>query len=95
MARITSGILKALMNERIMVLDGAMGSTIQTYMLIEEDFRGERFSDHPKSLLGNNDLLSLSRPDVISDIHERFLLAGGADIIIVLKKHRLIMKFKK
>ena len=48
MARITSGILKALMNERIMVLDGAMGSTIQTYMLIEEDFRGERFSDHPK-----------------------------------------------
>ena len=65
------------MNERILVLDGAMGSTIQTYRLTEEDFKGKRFLDHPKPLLGNNDILSLTRPDVISDIHERFLLAGA------------------
>ena len=68
------------MSQRILVLDGAMGSTIQTYSLGEEDFRGERFSAHPKSLTGNNDILSLTRPDVIYDIHERFLEAG-ADFI--------------
>lgn len=77
---LTTGNLKKLMNERILVLDGAMGSTIQTYKLEERDFRGDRFSDHPKPLQGNNDILSLTRPDIISDIHERFLEAG-ADFI--------------
>ena len=77
---LTTDIFKEMMNKRILVLDGAMGSTIQTYMLEEKDFRGERFSDHPKPLKGNNDILSLTRPDVITDIHERFLMAG-ADFI--------------
>ncbi|MBI9104285.1 MAG: methionine synthase [Spirochaetales bacterium] len=78
--RLTSEGFRKLMSERILVLDGAMGSTIQSYGLKEKDFRGERFSDHPQSLLGNNDILSLTRPDVISDIHESFLEAG-ADFI--------------
>ena len=58
---LTTDIFKEMMNKRILVLDGAMGSTIQTYMLEEKDFRGERFSDHPKPLKGNNDILSLTR----------------------------------
>ena len=66
--------------KRILILDGAMGSVIQEYGLNEEDFRGERFKDLPGLLKGNNDVLNLTRPDVISDIFERYLKAG-ADII--------------
>ena len=66
--------------KRVLLLDGAMGTMIQTYNLREEDFRGERFKDIPGQLLGNNDLLVLTRPDVIKDIHRRYLEAG-ADII--------------
>ncbi len=66
--------------ERILLLDGAMGTMIQTYHLREEDFRGDRFKDLPGLQLGNNDLLVLTRPDVISEIHHKYLEAG-ADII--------------
>lgn len=66
--------------ERILVLDGAMGSLIQTYKLEEEDFRGERFKDHSHPLKGNNDLLALVRPDILKEIHCLYLDAG-ADIL--------------
>ena len=66
--------------KRILVLDGAMGSLIQEYKLSEADFRGERFKDFPVDLKGNNDLLCITRPDVIATIHEKYLEAG-ADII--------------
>lgn len=66
--------------ERILLLDGAMGSLIQKYRLTEADFRGERFKDHPSPLQGNNDLLSLTKPDVIREIHEKYL-GAGSDII--------------
>ncbi|MBQ8542694.1 MAG: methionine synthase [Bacteroidaceae bacterium] len=72
--------LKEALKERILVLDGAMGTMIQRYALQEDDFRGVRFPAHPTMLKGNNDLLVLTRPDVIADIHEKYLLAG-ADII--------------
>lgn len=72
--------LKALLNERILVLDGAMGTMIQTYSLSEADFRGELFRDFPYSLKGNNDVLSLTKPEIIREIHRKYLLAG-ADII--------------
>src|SRR5215218_6616854 len=65
---------------RILILDGAMGTMIQRYTLTEADFRGTRFADHAKDLKGNNDLLILTRPDVISEIHGQYLEAG-ADII--------------
>lgn len=65
--------------KRILVLDGAMGTMIQRHTLEEEDFRGERFKDHSTSLKGNNDLLSLTRPDIIKDIHLAYFEAG-ADI---------------
>src|SRR6187455_1383476 len=65
---------------RILVLDGAMGTMIQRYRLSEADFRGERFRDHPRDLKGDNDLLVLTRPDVISAIHHEYL-AAGADLI--------------
>ena len=63
-----------------MVLDGAMGTMIQSHQLQEHDFRGQRFAEHPVDLQGNNDLLSLTRPDLILDIHRSYLIAG-ADII--------------
>jgi 5-methyltetrahydrofolate--homocysteine methyltransferase len=72
--------LPAIMKERIVVLDGAMGTMIQRYKLLEADYRGERFKDHPSDLKGNNELLQFTRPDVISEIHEQYL-AAGADII--------------
>lgn len=72
--------LECLVRERILILDGAMGTMIQSYSLTEEDFRGERFADLPGMQKGNNDLLSITRPDVIGDIHRRYLQAG-ADII--------------
>ena len=72
--------LESLLAERILVFDGAMGTMIQEKKLEEEDFRGDRFVEHPSLLKGNNDLLSLTRPDVILDIHRSFL-AAGADIL--------------
>ena len=72
--------LKELLAERIVYLDGAMGTMIQTYKLEENDFRGDRFKDHSVDLKGNNDLLTLTRPDVIEAIHRGFLEAGS-DII--------------
>lgn len=72
--------LKKLFEERIMILDGAMGTMIQSYTLDEAAFRGDRFKDHPNDLKGNNDLLVLTRPDIIKEIHRDFLEAG-ADMI--------------
>ena len=72
--------LNDIIKDRILILDGAMGTKIQTYGLTEEDFRGERFFDIPGQLKGNNDILSITRPDVIKDIHRKYLEAG-ADII--------------
>ena len=72
--------LPALLQERILIIDGAMGTMIQRYRLGEDAFRGERFKDHPKDLKGNNDLLVLTRPDVIREIHDAYL-AAGADIL--------------
>jgi 5-methyltetrahydrofolate--homocysteine methyltransferase len=72
--------IQDLLRERILVLDGAMGTMIQRYKLEEDDFRGERFKDHPHPLKGNNDLLSITRPDIIKAIHREYLDAG-ADIL--------------
>ncbi|HZE11175.1 MAG TPA: homocysteine S-methyltransferase family protein, partial [Burkholderiales bacterium] len=72
--------LSALLESRILILDGAMGTTIQGYKLSEADFRGERFAASPRDLRGNNDLLTLTRPGVIREIHSKYLEAG-ADII--------------
>jgi len=72
--------LTAAAQSRILVIDGAMGTMIQRYRLAEDDFRGERFKHHHKDLKGNNDLLCLTRPDVIEEIHRAYLEAG-ADII--------------
>lgn len=72
--------LHNLLSKRILFLDGAMGTTIQRYKLEEEDFRGDRFSDPEVDLKGNNDLLTLTRPDIIYEIHKNYLEAG-ADII--------------
>ncbi len=68
------------LDKRILVIDGAMGTMIQRYKLTEKDYRGERFKDWPSDLKGNNDLLSLTRPDIIREIHKAYLEAG-ADII--------------
>src|SRR6476661_5882572 len=68
------------LKQRILVLDGAMGTMIQRYHLTEAQYRGERFRDHPKDLRGNNDLLTLTRPEVIREIHAQYLEAG-ADIL--------------
>ncbi|MGE4218133.1 MAG: methionine synthase [Alphaproteobacteria bacterium] len=75
----TTAQLQALMAERILVIDGAMGTMIQTHRLEEADFRGDRFADHAHDLKGNNDLLSLTRPEIIRDIHLAYYRAG-ADI---------------
>lgn len=69
--------IEELLKERILLLDGAMGTMIQQYKLSEADYRGERFRDHPADLKGNNDLLCLTRPDVIREIHEAYLEAGS------------------
>ena len=75
-----SHLLERLAKQRILVLDGAMGSMVQRWKLTEEDFRGARFAGHGKDVKGNNDLLVLTRPDVIADIHEQYL-AAGSDLI--------------
>lgn len=68
--------LKAILQQRIMLLDGAMGTMIQRHKLEENDFRGERFPDHPIPLKGDNDLLSITRPDIIEGIHDAFFAVG-------------------
>ena len=73
-------MINKLFKEKILVLDGAMGTMVQSYNLTESDFRGDRFKDHLKDLKGNNDLLSLTRPDVVSEIHKAYFDAG-ADIV--------------
>lgn len=72
--------LPQILRQRIVIIDGAMGTMIQRHRLSEADFRGTRFADHPSDLKGNNDLLVLTRPDVIRDIHLQYLDAG-ADLI--------------
>lgn len=72
--------IEDLLKERILILDGAMGTMIQRHKLEEADFRGEKFKNHPYPLKGNNDVLSLTRPDIIQDIHRQYFEAG-ADII--------------
>ncbi|MCB0414564.1 MAG: homocysteine S-methyltransferase family protein, partial [Bdellovibrionales bacterium] len=72
--------LESLVNQRLVFLDGAMGTMIQRYKLTEEDYRGELFKDHHKDLKGNNDLLSLTRPDIIKEIHRQYYDAGS-DIV--------------
>ena len=83
MIQYTKGqLLPELLSQRILILDGAMGTMIQQYKLQEEDFRGEthRFDHHPIDLKGNNELLSITKPEVILEIHQKYL-AAGADII--------------
>ncbi|MEI6350752.1 MAG: methionine synthase [Verrucomicrobiota bacterium] len=72
--------LAQLLSQRIAILDGAMGTMVQQFKLAEADYRGERFASHPSDLKGNNDLLSLTKPEVIESIHSQYL-AAGADII--------------
>jgi 5-methyltetrahydrofolate--homocysteine methyltransferase len=72
--------IEQILKERILVIDGAMGTMIQRHTLTEEDFRGERFKDHQYPLKGNNDILSITRPDIIKDIHRQYFQAG-ADIV--------------
>ncbi len=72
--------IEDILRERILVLDGAMGTMIQRHTLEEVDFRGERFKDHTHLLKGNNDLLSITRPDIIKEIHRQYFQAG-ADIV--------------
>ncbi len=73
-------ILENVVQERILVMDGAMGTMIQRYKLKEKDFRGSRFVDYPLDIQGNNDILSITQPQIIEDIHKEYLEAG-ADII--------------
>src|SRR6185436_639990 len=75
-----SALLESLFRQRILVLDGAMGTMIQRYKLGEAEYRGERFKDHPKDLKGNNDLLVLTQPAIIREIHRQYVEAG-ADLI--------------
>ena len=72
--------IKELMTERILILDGGMGTMIQSYKLEEADYRGEQFKKHPCDLKGNNDLLSVTQPDIIKAIHSAYFEAGG-DIV--------------
>ncbi|MFQ5627334.1 MAG: homocysteine S-methyltransferase family protein, partial [bacterium] len=76
----TLGQLRRILHKRILVIDGAMGTMIQRYKLDEQDFRGECFNDHPHDLKGNNDLLSITQPQIIKEIHSAFFEAG-ADIV--------------
>src|SRR4029077_18505443 len=76
----TREVLEDLLSRRILVLDGAMGTMIQAHHLEEEHFRGDRFRDHPKHLKGCNDLLVLTQPQIVEDIHRAYLEAG-ADIL--------------
>lgn len=70
--------IESVLQERIMILDGGMGTMIQQHALSEEDFRGHEFKDHSKPLKGNNDLLSITQPDIICDIHK----VGGSACLL-------------
>src|SRR5690606_2775747 len=72
--------LQTLLNSRILVLDGAMGTMLQRYNFTEADYRGERFRDFPHPLKGNNDLLTLTQPEAIKEIHRKYR-ESGADIV--------------
>ena len=72
--------LPKLLKKKILILDGAMGTMIQAEKLSEADYRGERFKNHKKNLFGNNDILSLTKPDLISNIHLEFLKSGSSII---------------
>src|SRR5690606_16774213 len=76
----TLSLLTSAARSRILVLDGAMGTMVQRHRLTEEDFRGDRFRDHPRDLRGDTDVLVLTRPDVVGGIHDEYL-AAGADIV--------------
>ena len=78
--KLTAETFKKLLTEKILVIDGAMGTMIQQHNLTEEDFRGERFKNHPHDLKGNNDLLSITQPEIIKEIHRAYFEAG-ADIV--------------
>jgi len=78
--------LEPLLAQRILVLDGAMGTMIQSYHLGEREYRGDRFADWPRDLKGNNDLLSLTQPEIIRAIHRAYLDAG-ADILETTRRH--------
>lgn len=80
MPTVAKPALEELIRQRILILDGAMGTMLQTYGLTEKDFHAERFADHPIPLKGFNDLLVITRPDVIEEVHRKYLEAG-ADII--------------
>src|SRR5580693_3323882 len=80
MTRATPHPLEAILENRIAIIDGAMGTTIRTYGMTEADIRGDRFKNSTKDLLNNGDLFSLTQPKMIGDIHRRFLEAG-ADIL--------------
>jgi 5-methyltetrahydrofolate--homocysteine methyltransferase len=69
--------LDALLSERILILDGAYGTAIQARGLSDADYRGERFRDHPRDVKGDPDLLNLTRPDVVEDVHRSYLRAGA------------------
>ena len=75
-----SDALRQALQERILILDGGMGTMLQSYGLEEEDFRGDRFADWPSDIKGNNDLLALTRPDIVEAIHRAYFEAG-ADIV--------------
>src|SRR3989338_8761450 len=77
---LSSHPIYALLQKRILIIDGAMGTMIQRYKLDEKAYRGKTFADHPSDLKGNNDLLSLTQPQIIEEIHSAYLEAG-ADII--------------
>ncbi|AYA37803.1 methionine synthase [Hymenobacter oligotrophus] len=80
MPTVPASPLAELLARRVIVLDGAMGTMLQRHQLTEDDFRGERFRDHPKPLRGNNDLLCLTRPDVVRGVHAEYF-AAGADLV--------------
>jgi len=71
---------RRLLDERILILDGAMGTVIQSYRLDESEYRGERFRDWARDLKGNNDLLSITQPGIVEGIHRKYFQAG-ADIV--------------
>ena len=80
--------LTEILKERILLLDGAMGTMIQAYHLSEEEFRGEQFKDHPFDLSGNNDLLSLTQPEKIKQIHRAYFNAGAYTTLEFVKLER-------